>query len=120
MEHDSPARPGCNPECRKKCVGTFTQRYKIYEKCCYKHVILCCHCGHEFHHKLSHCPACGAQTDAPPPMTGCGPGLGLGLLAGATYPEYYPGYHPGYYLYPCQYSYYGYPYPYFPYPYYPV
>ncbi|MDR3591343.1 MAG: hypothetical protein P4N41_16940 [Negativicutes bacterium] len=116
MEHDGLAG-GCHkPECRKKCVGSVDTRYKIYEKCCLVHVIVCPHCGHEYHFDRPHCPACGQHAHEPPRLTGAGLGQGLGYLAGAAYPEYYPGH----YLYPCFYSYFGYPYPYYQYPCYPI
>ncbi len=120
MEYDGAVGPCHKQDCTKKCVKTVDTRYKIYEKRCYVHVIVCCHCGHEYHFERTHCPACGKQAGEPPRVDGCGFGMGLGYMAGAAYPEYYPGYYPGYYLYPCSCSYFGYPYPYYSYPCYPM
>jgi len=51
---------GCHPRCYKRCVGVFTHKYKIYQKCCYEVVMVCPHCGFEYDcRRYFACPRCG-------------------------------------------------------------
>lgn len=55
------------PTCKRKCVQTFTETYKLYQNCCYSLYKVCSCCGHEFDHNRHYmCPSCGAQMGDPP------------------------------------------------------
>ncbi|VBB09210.1 Hypothetical protein LUCI_4497 [Lucifera butyrica] len=69
----------CMPECTRRCVGTFTTKHRVYEKCCYEVLKVCHHCGHEFeYHKYPVCPMCGVGD---PPRFGFR-GRGFGRFGG--------------------------------------
>lgn len=60
-------RHTCAPKCRRRCVGTITTKYRVYENCCYDIMKVCPRCGCEFHnHQYHACPKCGMQMDDPP------------------------------------------------------
>jgi hypothetical protein len=63
-------RCGCSsmPKCcKKKCVGMYTDTYKMYETCCYEMVKVCPCCGQEYdYRRYPVCPRCGAGMDDPP------------------------------------------------------
>ena len=54
---------GCHkpqmPRCQRKCVGEFTEKYKVYEFCCREIVKVCPQCGCEYSHMHPMCPRCG-------------------------------------------------------------
>lgn len=56
-------RCSCMPKCcKKRCVGTFTDTYKMYETCCYDMVKVCSCCGQEYdHRRYPACPCCGGH-----------------------------------------------------------
>lgn len=60
-------RSACMPKCcNRRCVGTFTTKYRVYETCCYDVMKVCSNCGGEFDYRQHHCcPSCGMQMDAP-------------------------------------------------------
>jgi hypothetical protein len=63
--------------CKRRCVGTFTTKYKVYEKCCYEVMKVCSNCGCEFaYHEHHGCPRCGMMMDDPPRFGGFGRGFG--------------------------------------------
>ena len=63
--------------CKRRCVGTLTTKYRVYEKCCYDVMKVCSSCGCEFdYHKHHGCPQCGMQMDDPPHFGGFGRGFG--------------------------------------------
>jgi hypothetical protein len=53
--------------CNKRCIGTFTTKYKVYENCCYSVYKVCPCCGHEYDYRQHRgCPGCGAMIGDPP------------------------------------------------------
>lgn len=59
MQYSRHCMPKC---CHRRCVGTHTETYKMYETCCYDMVKVCSCCGHEFdHRRYSACPRCGGH-----------------------------------------------------------
>ncbi|MBP2644340.1 MAG: hypothetical protein H6Q67_2227 [Firmicutes bacterium] len=89
----------CHPECTKRCVGEFQQKYKVYETCFYHTVKVCSYCGYEYEHRHHHaCPRCGAAMDDPPRFGGFG-GRGFGGREFGRFGEFgrrrgFPGFFP--------------------------
>ncbi|MBU2703826.1 hypothetical protein Ga0466249_004976 [Sporomusaceae bacterium BoRhaA] len=55
-----PIYDGCRPKCKRKCVGEFTEKFKVYEVCCREVVKICPVCGFEYEpHIHPMCPRCG-------------------------------------------------------------
>jgi hypothetical protein len=66
----------CEPKCYKRCIGTYTTKYRVYENCCYSIYKVCNCCGYEYDHRKSPaCPRCGAAVMGDPPRFG---GFGRG------------------------------------------
>ena len=85
------------PTCRRRCIGTITQKYKLYENCSYSLVKVCSCCGHEYDfRRYPMCPSCGAQMDDPPgdpPRGGSGRfggGFGYGFGFGHGFGGFWP------------------------------
>lgn len=61
----------CRPRCDRRCVGTYTTQYRVYENRCYSVYKVCGCCGYEYDHQRYHaCPRCGAVMDDPPRFGG--------------------------------------------------
>ena len=59
---DRGCRRYCMPKCHKKCIGEFTEKYKVYETCCREIVKVCPRCGCEYEvHMYPMCPRCGGM-----------------------------------------------------------
>jgi hypothetical protein len=77
----------CMPRCNRRCIGTYTTKYKVYEDCCYSVYKVCNCCGDEYNYqKYPRCPRCGSMMDDPPGdpprFGGFGRGGGFGRFGG--------------------------------------
>lgn len=53
------------PASGRKCIGTYSMKYRVYEGCdCeYKICRLCAYCGCEYDDEQDECPMCGAPSN---------------------------------------------------------
>ncbi len=74
-----PMHDGCGPKCERKCVGEFSEKFKVYKVCCHEIVKVCPSCGFEYAaHVHPMCPRCG----------GYGHMMGYGHMGYGDYEDY--------------------------------
>ena len=50
------------PMCNRRCIGTYTSKYRVYENCHYDVCKVCSCCGHEYNESFPECPMCGTPS----------------------------------------------------------